>query len=307
MTRLAPFLVVGLVALGCGTRPPAGGRSQPGAGGNAGAGGTAGNHATGGNGSGGNKGANVFGCKVNPSACNDGLDNDGDGLIDAADPECVGPCDNDEATYATGIPGDNVDACKQDCFFDGNSGMGDDRCEWNLKCDPANPGGHSARSCPYDPGYKNCPGPQSDRCRTSCGRLTPNGCDCFGCCAVQVGQQVVSVRLVATCKASAFGDPEACPRCTQQPSCLNPCDRCEVCVGRPAPDPSCHNPPPGTVIPPAPTPDAAAPSADAGTTPPPPAPDAAPAPCAAGATYCGTDPTVCGSGSYCVSGCCAIP
>ena len=36
------------------------------------------------------------------------------------------PLDNDESSFATGIPGDNMDACKQDCFFDGNSGMGDD-------------------------------------------------------------------------------------------------------------------------------------------------------------------------------------
>jgi len=30
--------------------------------------------------------------------CNDGFDNDGDGLIDAADPQCTGPTDNSEAT-----------------------------------------------------------------------------------------------------------------------------------------------------------------------------------------------------------------
>src|SRR4030095_634349 len=29
---------------------------------------------------------------------NDGFDNDGDGLIDAADPQCTGPTDNSEAT-----------------------------------------------------------------------------------------------------------------------------------------------------------------------------------------------------------------
>src|SRR5204862_6504074 len=105
------------------------------------------------NGSAGAGGSASYGCKVNPSACTDGKDNDGDGLIDAADPECVGPCDNDEGTFATGIPGDNIDACKQDCFFDGNSGMGDDGCEWNLKCDPANPGLHASRSCPYEQNY----------------------------------------------------------------------------------------------------------------------------------------------------------
>src|SRR3954447_10123213 len=115
--------------------------------------------------------------------CSDGLDNDGDGKIDYDDPECVGGLDNDESSYATGIPGDNVDSCKQDCFFDGNSGMGDDGCQWNLKCDPANPGAHAAKACPYDPNYKNCPTQQSDLCIKTCQRVTPNGCDCFGCCS----------------------------------------------------------------------------------------------------------------------------
>ncbi len=39
------------------------------------------------------------------------------GRLTANDPECVGPCDNDEGKFATGIPGDNIDACKQDCFL----------------------------------------------------------------------------------------------------------------------------------------------------------------------------------------------
>ena len=81
--------------------------------------------------------------------CSDGIDNDGDGKIDYNDPECVGPLDNDEGTFATGIPGDNSDACKQDCFFDGNSGMGDDGCEWQLKCDPMT----NNADCPYDAAY----------------------------------------------------------------------------------------------------------------------------------------------------------
>src|SRR5204863_6684485 len=73
---------------------------------------------------GGSTGAGGTGAKipVGQTQCSDGIDNDGDGKIDYNDPECVGPLDNDEGTYATGIPGDNVDACKQDCFFDGNSG-----------------------------------------------------------------------------------------------------------------------------------------------------------------------------------------
>src|SRR4051812_5229833 len=63
--------------------------------------------ATGGGGTGGGK------IPIGQTQCSDGLDNDGDGKVDYADPECIGGLDNDEASYATGIPGDNVDLCKQ--------------------------------------------------------------------------------------------------------------------------------------------------------------------------------------------------
>src|SRR5207248_1283847 len=115
--------------------------------------------------------------------------------------------------------------CKQDCFFDGNSGMGDDGCEWNLKCDPANPGAHAAKACPYDKNYKNCPTTQSQMCKDFCGHLTPNGCDCFGCCTVTVNGQTASVYLASTCTAAKFGDPNVCPRCTPNQACINTCER----------------------------------------------------------------------------------
>ena len=92
--------------------------------------------AAGTNGGGGAGGVGGGKIPVGQTQCSDGIDNDGDGKIDYADPECVGPLDNDESSFATGIPGDNMDACKQDCFFDGNSGMGDDHCLWQLQCDP---------------------------------------------------------------------------------------------------------------------------------------------------------------------------
>src|SRR5581483_2224621 len=38
---------------------------------------------------------------IGHTQCSDGIDNDGDGLIDYADPECVGPNDNDESSFAT--------------------------------------------------------------------------------------------------------------------------------------------------------------------------------------------------------------
>src|SRR5690606_12851793 len=118
-------------------------------------------------------------CEGKIYACGDCMDNDGDGKVDQADPECISPCDDREDTFATGLPGDNMDPCKQDCFLDGNSGGGNGDCEWNLKCDPLSPGGDS---CPYDPNYNNCPDVQPQQCLDDC--QVPSGCDCFGCCTV---------------------------------------------------------------------------------------------------------------------------
>jgi hypothetical protein len=315
-TLAVACIVVGaVISFGCGGSQPvpagseqddggAGGAGfslgDPGApGANTGVPGTLGGAA--GTGKGGTTGGKGFACTPGATQCSDGKDNDGDGKIDGADPECIGPCDDDEGSFATGIPGDNMDACKQDCFFDGNSGMGDDGCQWNLKCDPANPGGTAAKACPYDPKYKNCPKAQSQQCLNNCRRLTPNGCDCFGCCSVPVNGQTIGVRLVESCTADQFGNATKCPRCTPQAACINPCDKCEVCVGKPAPDPSCSA---GPVTPP--------PVVDSGASPPPPGMDAGtpppPSQCAPGATSCGPNGQVpvngCGGGYYCLTGCC---
>jgi len=173
--------------------------------------------------------------------CGDGEDNDGDGHTDLMDPECTGPCDNDESSYQTGIPGDNVD-CKQDCFFDGNSGQGDDGCIWDLKCDPANPG--EFINCEYSDG-NNCGNGspnQSEDCIMFCEQYVPPGCDCFGCCTVcPEGGECVDIFL--------NGDPEcnvdnldACTMCTSQiEECGNPCvpEECEVCFGETEPPEGC--------------------------------------------------------------------
>ncbi len=67
-------------------------------------------------------------CGNAPCQCNNGVDDDGDGTVDGFDIECTGAIDDDEGSFATGIPGDNRDPKWQYCFFDGNSGHGDDRC-----------------------------------------------------------------------------------------------------------------------------------------------------------------------------------
>jgi hypothetical protein len=255
-TLSTAFLAVALAA-GCGSSTPAltsdGGPS--GSGGKTGSAGSGspqgGGGMTGNAGTTGAAGQNVgvdAGTKIpiGQTQCSNGIDDDKDGLADFRDPECTGPNDNDEGTYATGIPGDNIDACKQDCFFDGNSGMGDDGCLWQLKCDQLS----TNTKCPYDKDFADkhtnecsVSMSQPQKCIDNCRKYVPNGCDCFGCCAVPGAP--TPIHLDPTCTAKDFGDPTKCSPCTQVTQCMNPCDRCEVCVGKPTVPADCgYTPPP---------------------------------------------------------------
>lgn len=154
-------------------------------------------------------------------ACTDGVDNDADGLIDGMDPECTGPFDNDESSFATGIPGDNVDPKWQDCFFDGNSGAGDDGCRYHTDCLTGD----------RDPGDPDCQ--VSEMCRTFCSARTPNGCDCFGCCEVSLDDgSTVNIMTIEGCSIETISDESACPRCVPTTACGNECGTCELCPGR---------------------------------------------------------------------------
>lgn len=176
-------------------------------------------------------------CGSSPCACNNGLDDDGDGKADGFDEECTGALDDDEGTFATGIPGDNSDAKWQDCFFDGNSGAGDDHCRYHADCltgdKPA-----SDPDCAI-----------SAECRDFCAARTPNGCDCFGCCTVQLDDSSsVSVFIGESCDLEHVGDPASCPRCTPSAACGNTCGECELCPGKSIEDlpASCSTTPGGT-------------------------------------------------------------
>lgn len=142
--------------------------------------------------------------------CNNGIDDDGDGSIDGFDVECTGALDDEEQSFGTGIPGDNKDPKWQDCFFDGNSGAGDDRCRYPTGC-------LTGELAQGDPACVT-----SQACRDRCLPRTPAGCDCFGCCMVQLkGRDPVAVRLTNTCSAEKLGDADACPVCTPSASCHN--------------------------------------------------------------------------------------
>lgn len=223
-------------------------------------------------------------CEGMVKACGNCDDDDGDGLIDALDPECLGPCDNDEAGLSSGLSGNTSNTCRQDCYFDSDDGAGNDQCLWSQACDersvaPDYPPSGEAR-CAYVEGAAPmgvaCEAAlqtQSDTCLERCLPLVPNGCDCFGCCELPArsGNSYYIGRAAGAdgCQLDRLDDPAVCPPCTQVPGCKNPCERCEACVGG-SPEDDCDP--------------AAACEADN-----PPCPDGR-----------------CGVGRYCVTGCCIL-
>ncbi|HKU40029.1 MAG TPA: hypothetical protein VJR89_17835 [Polyangiales bacterium] len=161
-------------------------------------------------------------CGNAPCACDDGLDNDGDHLIDGLDPECTGALDEDEATFATGKP-PKAKNCR-DCFWDENMGTGNDVCRYPTAClRGASPtGAGNCSSCEV-----------SQACVDTCAMRTPSGCDCFGCCDIELPDgQSRRVELSEKCSLAKLDDPVACPPCWKSTQCANPCGRCELCPGR---------------------------------------------------------------------------
>jgi hypothetical protein len=183
------------------------------------------------------------GCVPGGAQCNNCLDDDNDGRIDGADPECTGAADNDESSFATGISGDNRDDRRQDCFFDGNSGEGDDKCSIHTCC--------LLDVCPstLQPTYNPAECTPSQDCINNCEPLTPPGCDCFGCCTVCDDLGCVDIytnpAVAPDCDELSIRDPAKCPTCTQSSQCGTPCTgECVLCPGQ---DPSdlpmtCTNP-----------------------------------------------------------------
>lgn len=188
-------------------------------------------------------------CMAGNAQCNNCIDDDGDGYIDSRDIECTGPLDNDESSFSTGIPGDNMDTVNQDCFFDGDSGAGNDGCNIHVCCLL---GAQTKAECPfganqYDP--NQCPPPIgtgtiSQKCMDVCGKLAPPGCDCFGCCTL-CDPATNQCRDIATnpntspgCDASHISDPTICKSCTKVTGCGNSTCGGTSCILCPGQDPS---------------------------------------------------------------------
>jgi len=178
-------------------------------------------------------------CTPGSTQCMDCLDNDGDGFIDGWDPECIKPTDDDEGAFSTGAQADDNGKQKLDCWFDGDAGSGNDKCETHVCClldEPCESFPSTlelTKFWPYD-----CAAPLTQACINNCLPSAPPGCDCFGCCTVCVGAECHDV-LIGTpgnfpqCNQATFADPALCPRCTLHPECSRPCNpaECELCPG----------------------------------------------------------------------------
>jgi hypothetical protein len=189
--------------------------------------------------------------------CGDCVDNDGDGLIDWRDRECLGPCDNTEGPgLDPNVGGGGANVCTVDCFFDYGNGPGNDQCIWSHNCDPLEP---EPLICPYMEsmlGGNKCPDQQVELCAEVCLPFTPNGCDCFGCCTfpelatagpnggpgyVYIGTLDESNSNASTCTFEDVTNPEKCAPCTPVANCLNGCGLCELCLGKTELPPECFN------------------------------------------------------------------
>lgn len=240
--------------------------------------------------------------------CSNCVDDDGDSKIDGFDPECSGPLDRLEDSFATGIPGDNMDATYQDCFFDGDSGGGNDGCSTHVCCllQAANvqacmalaPGSNYSKydknKC-YQP-WGNVPVPS--KCSMNCGPLAPPGCDCFGCCTVCNGGTcadiVINPAVSPTCDQTNIGDlgadgvvsaDDPCKRCVKNESCGGTTEcaydgvSCTPCPGQCDANGTCNPPLPA--------------ACNMMTA------------CPAGYTECdAANMNACPAGTYCSSGCC---
>jgi hypothetical protein len=165
------------------------------------------------------------GCK-----CDDGKDNDDDGLIDGFDHECTGAFDDDEASFATGKRGPKTVGPCQDCFWDEGADGLDDGCFYPNVCSE-----NGVISEPIPPPVLACnPSCEvSTRCVDTCRNRTPNGCDCFGCCTVERADGAsIDVVFAEPCSLAELDDDKQCKRCVKSPQCANECGPCELCPGR---------------------------------------------------------------------------
>lgn len=291
---------------GAGTSAGGNGSGASSSGGNSTGGGSTGGSSAGGNAAGGQgQGLTQAPCGNQLYQCGDTLDNDGDGLFDSDDPDCLGPCDDTEDGYHPELPGWSGDACHEDCFWDTGNGS-NEGCYWDHQCDPlsVDPNYYpEGIDCAYQgddhviqgggPTCAEAFASQTQDCLDFCNPLTPNGCDCFGCCELPAGSGKTvyigsyDVDKNPTCNIDNVEDPTKCQPCTQVPSCQNDCATCELCIGKSFLPPECFDPP------------GSGGSGGGGGSP--------PQECPPGIQACGlVGQQPCPSGAFCITGCCQL-
>ncbi|MBN2340084.1 MAG: hypothetical protein JXX29_24165 [Deltaproteobacteria bacterium] len=189
----------------------------------------------------------VTGCEGTVWQCGNCIDDDSDGLVDSQDPDCLGPCDNNESGFMIDIPGSAPGNCDMDCYFDDNNGGGDDECIWDFRCDEDDQHykvGNENAVCTYEPETvtnPDCDGlraEQTEQCNNFCEPLVPNGCDCWGCCEIARDDTDNPYRFIGT-PGCTLETLENCDPCTPVPSCENTCGECELCIGMTELPPEC--------------------------------------------------------------------
>ena len=185
---------------------------------------------------------------LTPTQCSDCIDNDADGYVDGWDPECLRVDDNREDEFHSGYPADNNAVNLLDCFYDGDSGSGNDTCETHACCLLDEPCATIATNFGlgtntllkwWAGNWENkCDELEPQTCINNCLPSTPPGCDCFGCCTICVGFECHDILLSTMnnfplCSQETFNDTTKCPTCTLHPQCSRPCDPdlCELCPG----------------------------------------------------------------------------
>lgn len=176
-------------------------------------------------------------CVPGPTECTNCVDDDDDGLVDGFDPECTGALDDDESSFGTGVQGDNQNPKIQDCFFDGNSGGGDDGCAYHTCCQLDTGGPFQCPAWLQPPTYHPEDCTISAECIANCAPLTPPGCDCFGCCTIcydgECRDVLTNPAVAPACAPEVITDPGTCPPCVKA-DCGGDCDplECILCPGQ---------------------------------------------------------------------------
>ncbi|MEZ4370052.1 MAG: hypothetical protein R3B07_04475 [Polyangiaceae bacterium] len=162
-------------------------------------------------------------CQNHLYQCGNCLDDDNDGLIDSEDPDCLGPCDNTEDSTTRGSPA----ATKRRARWIATSirtratttaATGRTRA---IRCRTrqTTTRARTARASTTQTRTSRAPARvatnfsnQDAQCEAYCGPLTPNGCDCFGCCELPAGSGKFvylgsEVNKAPTCTRDDVGRP----------------------------------------------------------------------------------------------------